>query len=384
MANIDTVEVSAAARLEQRSIRVVFFVAGCAMSAWAPLVPFVKARAALDERGLGLLLLCLGVGSIVMMPVAGALAARFGCRVVITVSGAFVCVALPLLALVSSVPLLAAALLLFGASIGAIDVAMNIQAIIVERASGKAMMSGFHALYSFGGIAGAAVLSGLLGLGASPPVGTALVTTGIVVALAVAAPHLLPYGNKSDGPAFAFPRGVVLFIGGLCFIAFMAEGAVLDWGAVFLTSVLDLAPSYGGLGYAAFSVTMTLGRFTGDRIVQRFGGTRAIIWGGICAATGFCVVTVASALPVALIGYALVGVGSANIVPVLFTAVGRQTTMAEAVAVPAITTLGYLGILIGPALIGFVAHAAGLSTAFLIVAALLLVVAASGRFLRLR
>jgi hypothetical protein len=296
--------------------------------------------------------------------------------------GALLCLTLPLLASISSLPLLVGVLLIFGAGVGAIDVSMNIQAIIVERASGRPMMSGFHGLFSLGGIVGAAGTTALLGAGASPLTATLIVIAGIVVALAMAAPHLLPYGNKSEGPRFAFPRGIVFFIGVLCFIVFMTEGAVLDWSAVFLTSARGMDTSYAGLGYAAFALTMAIGRLSGDQIVQRFGSTNIIIFGGLCAAAGFALATLVLSWQAALLGYALVGVGCSNIVPVLFTSVGRQTVMPENVAVPAITTLGYAGILVGPAAIGFLGHVASLSVAFLVVALLLLGVAASGRVLR--
>ena len=203
-----------------------------------------------------------------------------------------------------------------------------------------------------------------------------------MIALTIAAPHLLPYGSRNDGPAFAFPRGVVLFIGILCFIGFLTEGSVLDWSAVFLISARGVDPSHAGLGFAAFSVTMTIGRLLGDRIVQYFGGANVVVFGGLCAATGFAVATLVPVWQVALFGYALVGVGCSNIVPVLFTSVGRQSVMPESLAVPAITTLGYAGILVGPAVIGFIAHLLSLSAAFLILAVLLLGVAASGRLLR--
>jgi MFS family permease len=241
------------------------------------------------------------------------------------------------------------------------------------------MMSGFHGLFSVGGIAGAAGVAALLGAGASPLMATLCVVGGIAIALAMARPHLLSYGSRSDGPAFALPHGVVLFIGVLCLVAFLAEGAVLDWSAVFLTSVRGVDASYAGLGYAAFSVTMTIGRFTGDRFVHRFGGTRVIVIGGLCAATGLAVAVLVPSWQVTLLGYALVGAGCSNIVPVLFSSVGRQTVMPENVAVPAITTLGYAGILAGPAGIGLLAELTSLSTALLVLAALLLAVAVAGR-----
>ena len=364
---------------EQRATRIVFFVVGFGNSAWAALVPFAKARAAVSDGALGLLLLCLGIGSIVAMPLAGALAARFGCRRVMTVAVLVVAAMLPLLAALRAVPSLVAALALYGAGIGAVDVTMNIQAIIVERGSRRSMMSGFHALFSLGGIVGAGGMAALLTVGASPLAAACCVSLGMLSALAVSARRLLPYGAGREGPAFALPHGIVLFIGLLCFVLFLAEGAVLDWSGVFLTSVRHIAPSRAGLGYAAFAAAMTAGRLAGDRIVDRLGRHKVVLAGSLCAASGFVATVLAPSWQVALLGYALVGVGCANIVPVLFSAVGRQRAMPENVAVPAITTLGYAGILAGPAGIGFIANLTSLPVAFLILAAMLAAVALSGR-----
>ncbi len=366
---------------EQRATRLAFLLTGFGSAAWAALVPFAKARTAIDDGTLGLLLLCLGIGSIVTMPVAGALAGRFGCRSVIAGAGLVVAAALPLLATLGSLPGLALALMAFGAAIGAVDVAMNIQAIIVERASGRAMMSGFHGLYSLGGIGGAGGMAALLSAGASPLAATLCASLGILLALAASARHLLPYGARSEGLAFAMPRGIVLVFGLLCFVLFLAEGAVLDWSGVFLSQVRHVAASRAGLGYAAFAAAMTLCRLAGDRIVDRLGRRRVMLGGSLCAALGFVVATVVPSWPAALVGYALVGIGCANIVPVLFTAVGQQKAMPETVAVPAMTTLGYAGILAGPAGIGAVAHLASLPVAFLVLAAMLAAVSLASRLL---
>lgn len=369
-------------RLEQMSTRIAYLIAGIGIAAWAPLVPYAKVRANLDEGTLGLLLLCLGVGSILAMPISGALAARFGCRRVLSGGTLLICLALPLLATMTSLPWLVAALFLFGAGLGTVDSTVNLQAVIVERASGKTMMSGFHGMFSLGGIIGAAGVSALLGLGLSPLGATLVVNAVLLVALFKAAPHLLSYGSENSGPAFAIPHGVVLFIGILCFIVFLAEGAVLDWSAVFLTSERAVDTAYAGLGYAAFALTMTVGRLTGDSVVHRLGAKRVIIYGGSIAAAGFLLATLAPLWQAALLGYALVGAGCSNIVPVLYTAVGKQTLMPEAIAVPAITTIGYAGILAGPALIGFVAHGSSLSFAFGLIALSLVAVAASGKVLK--
>jgi predicted MFS family arabinose efflux permease len=371
-------------RPEQLSTRIVFFIAGVAVAAWAPLVPFAKARADLNDGTLGLLLLCFGAGSIIAMPLAGALAGRFGCRRVLVGSTVLICLTLPLLATLSSIPLLVAALSAFGAGLGSLDCVMNIQAVIVERASSRPMMSGFHGLFSVGGIIGAGGVSGLLSVGASPLMVTLCVTAGVLLALIKAASHLLPYGGEQVGPAFAIPHGIVLLIGVLCFIMFLTEGAVLDWSAIFLTSVRGVVPSYGGLGYAAFALTMTVGRLTGDAIVRRIGGARVVVIGSLGAAVGLSLAALFPAWIAGLLGFAIVGAGCSNIVPVLYTAVGRQKIMPEHVAIPAITTLGYTGILAGPAAIGFVAQISSLSFAFLAVGLLLVGVAASWRVLRVQ
>jgi predicted MFS family arabinose efflux permease len=371
------------ARAEQRSTRLLFLIAGFAAAAWASLVPFAKARTGLDEAALGLALLCLGAGSILGMPIAGALSTRYGCRIVLAVSSALLCATLPLLATLSSVPLLVTTLFVFGVALGSTDCVMNVQAVIVERASGKPMMSGFHGFYSLGGIVGAAGTSALLTLNMSALASTLVVVVTIVAALLMAYPALLSYGNPAEGPPFAIPHGIVLFLGVLCFIVFLVEGSMLDWSAVFLTEQRGMSSAQAGFGFASFSLAMTLGRLTGDSIVATIGRRAVLAAGGLLSAGGIALAVTAPWWQVALVGYALVGLGCSNIVPVLYTAVGRQTTMPQAVAIPAITTLGYAGILAGPAGIGFIAHQSSLSAAFFLVAALMVAVAASSSLLRL-
>ncbi|HMP41372.1 MAG TPA: MFS transporter [Roseiflexaceae bacterium] len=270
-------------------------------------------------------------------------------------------------------------LLVFGAGIGTVDVTVNIQAVIVEKAARRAMMSGFHGLFSVGGIVGSGGVSAFLWAGTTPFVAMIGVVVLILVSLFAFGRALLPYGSERDAPLFVVPRGFVLFLGVLSLICFLAEGAILDWGAVFLTSVREVAPAQAGWGFAVFSIAMTICRLTGDRIVQALGGFRVILFGGICAAAGLAVVVLAPSWLVALIGFGMVGLGASNIVPVLFSTAGRQTVMPPNLAIAAITFLGYTGILLGPALIGFVAEAFSLSVALLGVAALLLFVAASAR-----
>ncbi len=372
---------------EQLATSIVFLIGGLGLASWAPLVPFAKERAALSEATLGLLLLCLGAGSLLTMTLAGALCSRWGCRSVIAASILLVAVTLPLLAFLSSFPLLVVALLLFGAGIGSLDVSMNVQGIILEKANGRPMMSTFHGLFSLGGILGALLVAGLLSLG-FPPAGITLFLAALIVAaLAAAFSRLLPYGSggsgsRSSGPAFAMPRGYVLFLGIMCLIAFMAEGFVLDWSAVFLVSTRDVAPSQAGIAYVTFAITMTTCRLLGGRIVKRFGEIRTTAAGGIIAVLGILLSISIPHWQTSLIGWAIFGIGCSNLAPIMFSLVGRHSEMPESTAVPAITTLGYLGMLMGPAAIGFVADLTSLSIAFLLIAVLLVGVSVSARALR--
>lgn len=364
---------------QQISTRIAFLIAGLGMSAWAPLVPFAKERLAVNEATLGALLLCLGLGSLVSMPVTGMLSGRIGCRKVIAASALIMCVSLLGLATASTVFTMAVALLFFGAAVGSVDVAMNIQAVIVEKASGRSMMSGFHGFYSLGGIFGAAGVSALLWFGLTPLSAGWVMVALILILLALAVGKLLAYGSTTRDPLFVRPRGKVLLIGSLCFIVFMAEGSVLDWSAVFLTSLRGIEPAQAGLGFAAFSVAMTIARLLGDRIVQALGGTKVIFLGGICAAGGFLLIVLVPLPEVAFLGFVLIGLGASNIVPVMFTAAGNQSVMPVGLAISAVATMGYAGILVGPALIGFVAQLSSLSVSFALVALGLLVLASCAR-----
>jgi predicted MFS family arabinose efflux permease len=365
--------------LKQRvSTRLAFLAAGMAMSAWAPLVPYAQARTGVEAAQLGLLLLCLGIGSLLAMPGTGVLAARFGCRRVILWSGLGCAAVLPFLAIAPSAPLLALTLFLFGATIGTLDVSMNVQAVIVEKDYDGALMSGFHGMFSVGGIVGAGAMSAMLWLGADIVSASVAMAIAVALVLLAAGPNLLreaPAAER-DAPLLVVPRGAVVVIGLLCMFVFLAEGAVLDWSAVMLTNS-GMSSAQGGLGYAAFAVAMTIGRLNGDKIVQRWGGRRILLLGGLAAAAGFLIVVLAPSAWLALAGFVLIGCGASNIVPVLFTAAGNQKDMPASLAVSAISTIGYAGILAGPGLIGFVAHAVGLQWAFAALACGMLLVAFS-------
>lgn len=377
-----SIALPATARAQQHATRAAFFIPGFAMAIWAVLVPFAKARTGVDDGVLGLILLCLGAGSLIAMPLSGALAARFGCRKVMIATTALICISLPLLAILSNAWWLGGALFVFGAGVGAMDCTMNMQAVVVEREADRAMMSGFHAFFSIGGFIGAAAMTALLSARVVP-VTAAL--AGVAAMLAIAVPSLRHWRGEAlhqEGPLLAWPRGVVLFLGILAFVVFLAEGAMLDWSAVFLADVRAVELSRAGLGYVAFALTMTAARLIGDSVVERLGRIRSIVVGALLASVGFIVLTWVTPWQASLVGYVLLGLGCANIVPAVFSLAGNQKRMPENIAITAVTTLGYAGVLAGPALIGFAAHGIGLAGAFMGVAVLLIGVAVSTRWLK--
>jgi len=364
-------EFNAADIWTQHATRAVFFIGGFGAASWAPLVPLLRERLAIGEDILGLLLLCIGIGSLLTMPLSGAAAVRLGCRKVLTFASLAFAVLLFLLSQVSEILAAVPVLLLFGAVMGCIDVVVNIQAVIVEKASGRRLMSGMHGLWSVGGFAGAGLFGVWVGgLGLSPTTST-LIAAGIMTgAILFFARFLLPYGGEAGGRMLAMPRGIVTFVGIIACIAFLVEGAIMDWSGVFLTAVRGFDMSLAGTGFTVFSAAMLTMRLIGDRLVQEMGQKRVILGGSLLALAGFLAVIFAPEAWLLYAGFFAIGVGSANIVPVFFSLLGRQKDMPIGLAVPAVSTLGYLGILMGPAAIGALAHAASLYAAFGLLAGL--------------
>lgn len=373
---------NSSARTHQHATRAAFFIPGFATAIWAVFVPFAKSRTGVNDGTLGLILLCLGAGSLLAMPLAGILTARFGCRAVMVVTTVLICINLPALVIGTDPWILGAVLFVFGAGVGAMDCTMNMQAVAVEREAGRAMMSGFHAFFSIGGFIGSAAMTFLLWAQVALLTAAILgsVAMGTIAALAVS--HWRSESESRGTVMLAWPQGVVLFIGILALIVFLAEGAMLDWSAVFLSDVRHVDPNTAGVGYVAFALTMTVTRLLGDSVVERLGRVRSIVVGALLASVGFAILTLVTPWQASLVGYVFLGLGCANIVPALFSLAGNQTRMPESIAITAVTTLGYAGVLAGPALIGFAAHAVGLIAAFLGLAVLLAGVAFSMRWFK--
>lgn len=353
--------------------RLAFVVAGFTSACWAPLVPFAKLRLGVNEAELGVLLLSFGAGSILGVSMAGFVATRIGSRPVVIVGGLGLCALLPTLSVAGTALALAASLFLFGAFLGALDVSMNAHGVEVEKMAGVALMSGFHALFSLGGFAGAGWMTLALRSGLSPLAATLAAACAAMGLVGVAATGLLKTAPAARVKILVLPSGLVVAIAAMAAVMFLTEGAVFDWSALLLIDRGLAGPADAGLGFILFSIAMTAGRLTGDGVVGRYGDRRVLQAGGVLAVLGLALV-LAWPTPLATAGFLLVGLGAANVVPILFSAAGRQTTMMPTLAVAAVTSVGYVGMLAGPPLIGLVAHGVGLPAAFWMLAVLALAV----------
>lgn len=369
------------------AIRSIFFVCGLALSSWAPMVPFAKARLFLDDAGLGMLLLLLGTGAIIMMPVSGFLSQRYGNRIIIAIAAVFIAFALPLLAFLDNYILMSAALLLFGAGIGTIDVAMNAFGVHLQNLYKKPIMSSLHGLFSVGGLFGSMGLGLLIKSGLDPLSAAVCLSALVLITVGFQYKNLfsatvelaaLPHSEKSTTSSswnFSWLKRGVLFLGLLCFIVFMVEGAMLDWSALFLHENKGLDESWAGVGYAVFSVAMACMRLFGDGIVEKFNAMIVVTVGAVLAGTGLLIGIMSPFIWLSLLGFFLLGCGATNIVPVFFNEAGKLKGIKTAVAVAAITTMGYSGQLLGPVGVGFIAQASSLSIALGVCASLLFAVA---------
>ena len=363
---------------EVHAARAFFFIGGFGTATWAPLVPLLRERLMVGDDVLGMLLLCIGVGSLLTMPLSGALAMRLGCRRVVMTAAILFAAILLLVSCVDALSLAVPIVLIFGAVMGCIDVVVNIVAVLVEKGIGRRIMSGMHAFWSLGGFAGAGLYGvwvGLLGL--TPFQSTAIAAGLILLLTAVFGRYLIPYGG-GGGALLALPRGIIVFVGMTAFIAFLSEGAVMDWGGVYLTTVRGMDLALAGTGYSVFSAAMLTMRFLGDRVVQRIGALLVAVGGALLAFGGILLVMFAPVDALLYVGFFAIGIGSANIVPVFFSLMGRQNVMPVSAAVSAVSTMGDLGILAGPAAIGFVSSLTTLQTAFALLAALSILQAVIG------
>jgi fucose permease len=356
-----------------------FLVNGFLMGSWAPQIPLMLSRHGISAFELGLLILLIGAGAIASMSWTGWLINHFGSRRVVIGFAFVACAMLPLVVLAPTVPPAIPALALFGASIGSMDVAMNANAVEVERRLDRAIMSSSHGFWSLGGFVGGGA-GGLLiaryGAAAHILIAAAL----SLLTLLAAAPFLITEAHhreaRSEKPKYAWPKGLAIYVlGFMALFCMIPEGAVLDWAALYLGRELGADIAVGGLAYAFFAGAMALMRFLGDGVRDRFGAAATMRMSGFIAAAGLLAGGLAPDAPLAIAAFAVCGLGIANMVPIAFSAAGNQPGLSPGAGIALVTLIGYSGILVAPSSIGFVADRIGFRITYVTLALLLGVVA---------
>lgn len=358
------------------AVSLLFLMNGFVTGSWAPKIPEFKDRLGISESVLGLLILMFGIGSLVLMPIAGGFIARVGSQKVVKVTAVLLSPLLLLLTLLPNVWAAAVGMFLLGGFVGAMDVAMNANAVEVEKSMRRAIMSSCHAYWSLGGLIGAGIGGFLMAhFGVLPHVIVVTLISLTVIAIAwpmilADKPHPAATKEKLRLPMTPLPW----LIGIMALFSMVPEGTVLDWGALYLRNELGASVELSGFGFAAFSATMATMRFAGDHVRDRFGAKRTL---RICTVTALVGMVLAGLAPnayLAILGFAIAGIGISNMVPIAFSAAGNMPGLQPGIGLSVATFMGYSGMLFAPSLIGFVAEHTGFAIIFASVPVLFIVV----------
>ncbi len=371
-----------ALRRARLAVVVAFLVSGAGFANWAARLPAVKDHVGVSTGELGIALLGPAIGALASMPLAGVLMVRYGSRVVTRAALVLFCLALPLPALAASLPALLGALVLFGIGGGALDVAMNGQAVAVEQRYGRPLLAGFHGIWSLGTLGGALVGGAAAAIGLAPAPHLALAAALLLAGGVAATRWLLPASAdraERSGPRLVRPTRALALLGAIAFCGLLCEGAAYDWSAVYLRDSLGASDGLAVSGYVAFTLTMTAGRLVGDAVRARIG-SRLLLGAAAALASVGLAAGLALADPVAAVaGFALLGAGLSCLVPIVFSATGSVSGVHSGAAIAAISTVGYLGFIVGPPLIGGLGELVTLPAALGVVVALTMLIALMAR-----
>lgn len=358
-------------RTTRIAVSALFFLTGLCFSSWASRIPAIQEKLHLSEGALGGMLLALPIGSILSMPVAGLLVGKYGSRQVLMVAGLLYAGVLPTLGLTETSWQLFCCLILFGFCGNMANIAVNTQAVLVEAMYGRSIMASFHGLWSLGGFAGASVGSGMAAMAVVPYQHFLLIMVLAIAIVGVAiryvVTHDAPTGDEK-APLFAWPDKVLLTLGIIAFCSMICEGTMFDWSGVYFKKVVGASEKTAGLGYNAFMSTMAAFRFIADWLTVRFGTKRVLQLSGFLTAGGLLIAVTLPYFSTAIFGFLLVGAGVSSVVPLVYSAAGRSKTLSPGMALASVSTIGYLGFLAGPPLIGLIAQATSLRISFSVIA----------------
>ncbi|HTV68281.1 MAG TPA: MFS transporter [Rhizobiaceae bacterium] len=379
---MDATNVMQSAARGRWAVAAMFLTNGFMAGSWAPQIPLVLTRLSITESTLGLLIFCFGIGALISMPWCGWLMARFGQRPVLSTFGLLQAFGLLLVVLSPTVALSAVTMIAFGAFIGCTDVAMNAATVTVERKLGRAVMSSMHGFWSLGGFAGGG-LGGFMLQSLGPTTHAAIVAVLAFGVAVIAVPNILHDPERPAGAdqkkrvGLSIPTSPTPYLLGLmAMFLFVSEGAVLDWGALYMTQEKGADLGVAGLAYAFFAGAMALMRFVGDSVRNRFGGVLTLRVCSFLSAVAMLAAALAPTPFLVILAFAICGLAVANTVPIVFSAAGNLPGISSGAAMSVATTMGYAGILFAPSSIGFVAEETGFSPVFIALSGLLLVVAA--------
>jgi MFS family permease len=371
-------------RAARIAISALFFFNGMGFASWVTRIPAVRHALGLNEGQLGMALFALAAGALLSFPLAGRACTRFGARRATLATALLYCLLLPLPVFATSLPLLVAALALLGMANGSMDVTMNAHAVEVEAFVGRPIMSSLHGMWSIGGVVGATAGGLLVGQGLSQQAHLALVAALLLVGVLIARRHLPPstVHDEVAGPKFALPSAAMLGLGCLIFRAFLIEGALADWSAVYFQDSLRTSPAMAALGYGAFAFAMTVMRFLGDRTAAAWGAAPLLRWSNGAAAIALAAALGWPQVGLTALAFVITGVGIATVAPLVFGAAARRSSTGAGQGIAAMAAMGYSGFLVGPAFIGFVAQATSLRLALGLLAALAALMSALAYHLR--
>lgn len=357
-------------KTHRMAVGIFFFIAGLVFSSWTCRIPDIKTQLQLSDGALGSVLFALPVGLMCSLPVSGVLVSKYGSRVVLVLAAIMYPVTLICIGLAGQVWQLVTVLLFFGLWSNMLNISVNTQAVSVEAYYGRSIMGTFHGLWSLAGLCG-----GFIGFWVSPagvpPFIHYLFICGICLLMVLTTHKKLVAKDLNTGsaqPLFAKPDKVILKLGIIAFSGMVCEGAMFDWSGVYFQKVVMTSKQFVVLGFVVFMSTMAGGRFAADWAVTRLGVTRVLQISGACIASGLLLAVALPYIITSSIGFLLVGVGVSSIVPLIYGLAGKSKTMSPGLALAAVSTIGFIGFLIGPPLIGFIAEMSSLRWSFTIIA----------------
>jgi MFS family permease len=354
-------------RMNRIAVSVMFFLHGLCFASWAARIPSIQENLHLTSSTLGAVLFALPAGFFLSLPFAGWLIGMVGSKRIVVLSAALYSISLFCIGLASTTTALVIALFAFGFFANLLNISINTQAVIVERLYEKKLMATFHGLWSLAGFGGAAIGTMMIGNNIAPYQHYIIISLIILIVTGICSFYLITHDDISDEkrPLFAMPDRSLLNLGIIAFCSMMAEGAMFDWSGIYFSKVVNTNAAVTGLGYTTFMIAMAAMRFTADGLSEKFGLKKLIQASGALTTAGLILAVIQPQLIPALIGFFLIGMGVSSVVPMVYSAAGKSKVLSPGTALTAVSSLGFMGLLVGPPVIGFIAEATSLKVSFL-------------------